>query len=139
MTHHGGSDCGATAQHHAAFRHVIELHHAVRDHQRMVIRQAGDARAKADVARALDGGADEHFRGRDGLPAGGMMLADPGLVVAQLVDPPDQLHVARHAERRVLADPVEGCEKDAEAHAAHVSSELVPCAAPVRAAPPTRG
>ena len=42
------------------------------------------------------------------------MLADPGLVVAELVDPLDQLHVARHAERRVLADPMERGEEDAE-------------------------
>ncbi len=88
----------AAAQHGAAARHVVELHEAVRHHQRVVIGQAGHARAQPDVARALDRGADEHFRRGDGLPAGGMVLADPGLVEAQLVDPLDQLHVARHAE-----------------------------------------
>ena len=104
----------AAAQHGAAARHVVELHEAVRDHQGVVIGQAGDAGAQTDVARALDGGADEDFRRRDGLPAGGMMLADPGFVVAQLVDPLDQLHVARHRERRVLAHAMERRQEDAE-------------------------
>ena len=63
------------------------------------------------------GRADEHFGRGDGLPAGRVMLADPGLVVAELVEPFDQLHVARHAQRRVLADPVEGREEDAELQA----------------------
>ena len=31
----------------------------------------------------------------DQLPARGVVLADPGLVVAQMVEPLDQLHVAR--------------------------------------------
>ena len=44
----------AAAQHGAAARHVVELHEAVRHHQRVVIGQAGDARAQPDVARALD-------------------------------------------------------------------------------------
>ena len=108
---------GAATQHGAAARHVVELHEAVRHHQRMMVRQAGHARAEANVARTLDQGADEHFRRGDGLPAGRMMLADPGLVVAELIEPFDQLHVARHGERRVLADPMEGCEKDAERQA----------------------
>jgi hypothetical protein len=107
----------AAAQHGAAARHVVELHEAVRDHQRMVVRQAGHAGAQADEAGALDQRADEHLGRGDGLPARRVMLADPGLVVAQLVEPFDQLHVARHAQRRVLADPMERREKDAELQA----------------------
>ena len=93
---------------------MVELHEAVRDHQRVVIGQAGHAGAETDVARALDGRADEDFRRGNGLPAGGVMLADPGLVVAQLVDPFDQFHVACHAERRILADAVERRQENAE-------------------------
>ena len=47
-----------------------------------------------------------------------MMLADPRLVVAEPVEPLDQLEVARHRQGRVLAEPVERGEKDAEFHAA---------------------
>src|SRR4051812_3100080 len=46
-----------------------------------------------------------------------MVLADPGLVVAQAVEPGDQLEVAAQRQRRVVPDPVEGGEEDAEAQA----------------------
>ena len=71
--HHVGirrQRAGAAAQHGAAARHVVELHEAVRDHQRMVIRQAGHAGTQPNVTRALDQGADEDFRRGDGFPAG---------------------------------------------------------------------
>src|SRR5512145_2667676 len=45
-----------------------------------------------------------------------MVLADPDLVVAQVVEPLDELHVARERQRRVLADPVKRCQEDSEAH-----------------------
>ena len=51
------------------------------------------------------------------LPARGVVLADPGLVVAELVEPLDQLHVAGHGQRGVLADPVERRQEDAELQA----------------------
>jgi len=54
----------AAAQHGPPARHMVELHEAVRDHQRVMIRQAGHARAEADVARSLDGGPEEHLRPR---------------------------------------------------------------------------
>jgi hypothetical protein len=110
-----GRQCaGTAAEHGAAARHVVELHEAVRHHQRMVIRQAGDAGAEANVPRALDCRADEHLGGGDDLPAGGVVLADPGLVVAEVVEPLEEFHVARHGERRVLAHAVERRQEDAE-------------------------
>ena len=51
----------AAAQHGAAARHVVELHEALRHHERMVIRQAGHAGAEPDVLGALGGGGDEQF------------------------------------------------------------------------------
>ena len=78
------------AQHGAAARHVVELHPALRHQERMVIRQAGHAGAQPDVLGALGRGGDDHFRRGDHFPAGGMVLADPGLVVAELVEPLDQ-------------------------------------------------
>jgi len=46
-----------------------------------------------------------------------MMLADPGLVVAELIEPLDQLEIAVERGGGVLADRVEGRHEDAEAHA----------------------
>ncbi len=37
-----------------------------------------------------------------------MVLADPGFIVAQVVQPPHQLQVTVDREGRVLADPMEG-------------------------------
>ena len=74
----------AAAQHGAAARHVVELDEALRHQERVVVGQAGDARAEHDVLGALGRGADEDLRRGDDLPAGGVVLADPGLVVAEL-------------------------------------------------------
>ena len=63
-------------------------------------------------------GGDDEFRGGDQFPAGGVVLADPGLVVAEVVEPLEQFHVAADGERRVLAEPVERGEEDAEFQAA---------------------
>src|SRR5438128_1974442 len=82
----------------------------------MVVGQAGDAGAEPDVARALGGGGDEDLGRGDQLPAGRVVLADPDLVVAEPVEPLDQLHVAVHRERGVFAEAVEGGEEDAELH-----------------------
>src|SRR3546814_21023889 len=45
-----------------------------------------------------------------------MMLADPGLVVADRVEVLDQLHVALERRGRVLADRVERRQEDTETH-----------------------
>jgi hypothetical protein len=52
------------------------------------------------------------------------MLAHPHLVVAEVVHPLDELHVAVHGERGILADSMERREEDAEFEAAmgHVVS-----------------
>ena len=61
---------------------------------------------------------DEDLGRGDQLPARRVVLADPHLVVAEVVEPLDQLHVAVQGERGVLADPVEGRQEDAELHSA---------------------
>ena len=63
---------------------------------------------------ALRGGGDEDLRRGDDLAARGVVLADPRLVVAQLVEPDDELEIALEGERRVLAGRVERGEEDAE-------------------------
>ncbi len=76
-----------------------------------MVGQADDAGAEFDVAGALGGGGDEDFGGGDGFPAGAVVLADPGFVVAELVEQLDQLEVALEGEGGVLAEPVEGARK----------------------------
>ena len=117
--HHGGvggERAGADAHHGAAAGHVVELDHAVDGHQRVVVGQADDAGAEADVAGALGGGGDEDLGGGDQFPAGAVVLADPGFVVAELVEPFEQLEVAVHRERGVFPDAVEGRHEDSEVH-----------------------
>jgi hypothetical protein len=60
-----------------------------------------------------------------------MMLADPRLVVPEMIEPLDQLHVAGEGERGILANPMEGGQEDAELHSAvrhDVSSAAGICA-----------
>ncbi len=52
---------------------------------------------------------------RDELVAAGVVLAEPGLVVAEPVERDDPLEVVLEGERRVLPDGVERREEDAEA------------------------
>ena len=80
----------------------------------MVVGQRDDAGAEPDMARARRRVGDEELRAGDDLEAAGMMLADPGLVVAQHVEMLEQLHVAFERLGRVLLDLVKGCEEDPE-------------------------
>jgi hypothetical protein len=82
------------AEHHPAPGQVIEQDHPVGDHQRVVVGQADDAGAEHDFAGPLRRDAHEHFWRSDGLPAGAVVLADPGFVVVKLVEHLDQPHVA---------------------------------------------
>ena len=90
---------GPDAPHEAALRHLVELGDAVGQHERAVVRHAGDAGPEDDLLGALEGGGDEHVRGRDVLPLGGEMLADPGLGVAELVQPLDLAEVVLRGSR----------------------------------------
>src|SRR5438128_9431390 len=44
------------------------------------------------------------------------MLAHPDLVVAEVVEPLDQLHIATEGQGGVLADPVKRRQEDSESH-----------------------
>src|SRR5215475_2384480 len=61
---------------------------------------------------ALGGEGDENFRAGDDLEPGGMMLANPCLVKAELVEPLHQLEVAFEALRRVLLVRMERRQED---------------------------
>ena len=69
------------------------------------------------LLRALGGRGDEHLGRGDDLVAGRVVLADPGLVEAEVVEVLDQLEVAVDREVRVLVDGVERGEEDPATHA----------------------
>jgi hypothetical protein len=54
-----------------------------------------------------------------------MMFADEGLVIAKLVEPFDQLHIALESERRIFADPVKRGHEDAEFHVCSLPSTQI--------------
>ena len=78
---------GARAEHHPAAGHVVELHDPLGDHERMVVGNRDHAGAEPDVLRVLRGDRDEDLGRGDDLVARRVVLADPGLVEAQLVEP----------------------------------------------------
>ena len=114
----GGQGARADAEHDAAACQVVEQHHAVGQHERVVVGQRRDAGAEADVLGALRRGGDEDLGRGDDLVPGGVVLAEPGLVEAERVEVLDQLQVALERQRRVLAHGMERGQEDPELQAA---------------------
>ncbi len=81
----------------------------------MVIGQRGHARAQPDAPRALSGRGDEYLRRGDGLVARRVVLADPGLVIAQLVEVLDELEIALEGKGGILVDGMKRRQEDSEA------------------------
>src|SRR3954453_10509726 len=119
----GRQRAGADAEHRAPAGEVIQEDHALGHPQRVVVCQRRHRGAEPDVARALGGGRDEDLRRGDDLAPGGVVLADPRLVVAEPVEVLDELEVGRERERRVLPRRMEGSHEDAEAHPGHGSDQ----------------
>src|SRR5262249_19635066 len=115
---------------------VFEVVDAVRQHERGVVGKGRDAGAEPDGAGALGRGGDEPLGRGDDLVAGRVVLADPGLVVAELVQPLDQLEVAAQRQVGVLVHRVEGGHEDPEAQAGleHGGSSWGACRAAGRVA-----
>ena len=101
---------------HPAVGHVVKLHHAVGDHQRVMVRQAHDAGAQFDVTGPLGRGGDEDLRRGDDFPSRRMVLADPGFIETQGVHPVDQLQVAVQGQCWVLSDPMKRPHEGTEFH-----------------------
>src|ERR1700741_2997981 len=78
---------GPSAEHDPAAGLVVELYDAVRDHQGVVVRQRDDACAEPDVLGAFGNRGDKQLRRGDGFESRRVMLADPGLVVPEPVEP----------------------------------------------------
>jgi len=106
---------GADAKHRPAAGHVVELHHAVGQHERVVVGQRDDTGAEPDVAGALGRCGDEHLRTGDQLEPARMVLADPRLVIVQPVEVLEQFEVALDRQGRVFVVIVERRQKNATA------------------------
>ena len=116
-THHEGvrgQGAGADPDHDPPARQVVQQHHAVGQHEGVVVGQRRHAGAQLDVLGALGRGGDEHLGRGDDLVAGRVVLTEPGLVEAQRIEVLDQLEVALEGEGRVLSHRVEGGQEDAE-------------------------
>ena len=96
-------------------REVVEHHDAIGQDERVVVRQRVHPGAEFDVLGAFRGGGDEHLRAGDQLRAGGVVLTDPGLGVAEPVQVLHQLEVALQRQCRVDPGAVHRWQEDAEA------------------------
>ena len=113
----GRKRAGPQAEKKAALRHVVKLHCAFRNPQRVVIARADHARAQLDGACPLRGCGDEDLGRRDDLAAGRVVFADPRFVESETIEVLDEREIAVDQQRRILAGGVERCHEDAEAHA----------------------
>ena len=136
------------AEHRPAARLVVELNDAVGHHQGMVVGQRDDPGAEPDVPGALGRGGDEQFGLPVDLIAARMVLADPRLGKAELVEPRHQLEIALHAEQRVLVVGMERRQEYPRAKCAKLGHAAPPvnklgrdttgCSSAARIFPPAR-
>ena len=120
----GGERARAGAEDRPPAGHPVELHHALRDIERVVIGQRDDAGGELDALRALARRGQEHLRRADHLPAARMVLAAPEFVVAELVELLDEVEIAAELQHRVLADRMMRSEKGAEIQTRHDRSPV---------------
>jgi hypothetical protein len=108
----------------ASAREVVEQAEAVRHEPRVVVGERHHAGSELDVLGALGGRGDEDLGAADDLVAAGVVLTEPGLVVAEAIELGDPFEVVLERQRGALPDRVEGREERAEAQGArggHVS------------------
>src|SRR5579885_2441916 len=82
---------------------MIEHHDSLRHVERMMIRDRDHPGAEADPMRFHRGRRQKHLRRRDRFPSRRMMLADPELVVAKVIEQCGKFKVAFQLERGMLA------------------------------------
>ena len=107
------------AENRASAGHPVELHHALGDIERVVIGQRNDAGGELDALCPLARRGEEHFGRADHFPAAGMVFAAPEFVIAELVEPFDQVEIAAELQQRVFADRVMRGKKGAEIQTRH--------------------
>jgi hypothetical protein len=115
----GGERAGSGAKDRPSTSHPVELHHALRNVERVVIGQGDDAGSEFDTLRPLAGGGQEHLGRADHLPAARMVLAAPELVIAEPVEMLDEVEVAAELQQRMLADRMVRREKSTKIQARH--------------------
>ena len=89
----GGQCTGAHAHHDSPACQVIEQHHALGYPERVVIRQRHNTGTQSNALRACRGSSHEDLRRGDDLTAGRVVLANPGLVVAQPIEVLEQRQI----------------------------------------------
>ena len=104
----------AHAEHGPAAGEVVEQHQSVEQHQWVVVRHRVDAGAETDAAGPLARGGQDHLGTGDRLVPRRVVLADPRLVEAELLDELDQLDVAPDLQCRVDAGIVMRRDEGAE-------------------------
>jgi Trp operon repressor len=91
----------------------------------MVVGQRDDPGGELDALRPFAGRGQEHLGRADHLPAAGMMLAAPELVVSELVEVLDKVEIAAELQHRMLADRMMGREERAKAQTRHGEVECL--------------
>jgi hypothetical protein len=125
----GCQRAGSGTEHRPAPAHVVELHDALGDVERVVVGQAGDPGPQHDVVGVLCRTGEEHLGRGDHLPARRVVLATPELVESEAVEVRGELDVALELQRGVFPGRVVRGEKGAEAETGHAamvrSAEIV--------------
>jgi len=111
-----GEAAGADAPVETTTRHLIELRDALREHQRIVIRQARHAGRQLHALRALERPRDEQIGARNVFPLRGEVLADPGFLVAEPVQQCQLLQIVVHRFRRIGARRVQRHREIPQSH-----------------------
>src|SRR5579872_4739170 len=82
----------------------------------MMIRNRDDAGAELDPMGDHRGRRQHHFWRCDGFPSSRMMLANPELIVAEVIEERGELQIALELQGRVFAGRMMRREKHAKAH-----------------------
>jgi hypothetical protein len=106
---------------------VVELDDAVGHVQWVVIRQRDHTGTEHDVLGSFGRCCNEELGRVDGLHAGRVVFADPGLGETEFVEQRHELEVTLERERRILSNRMEGSEEDAVPEGDGHSSNLRNC------------
>ena len=104
----GGERAGADAHHEAPLRQMVEHRGVDRDHHRMHLREVGGAGRELDGLGVVNQRRQEHHAVGDVLAGIGQVLADEGVIEAELVGKDDRLAILAQRLRPVPAQRVHG-------------------------------
>ncbi len=114
----GGDGTGRDAEVEPPARDVVEHRRASRQFGGMVEGQQEAARSQPDVPGLRERLGQQQVGRWIGLPRHGVVLADPRLAVAQLVEPADHLQVPLESRAQVALGRMGGHQEQAEIHGA---------------------